>query len=104
VDCRAAFTQCYNRWNRSGQNCPESFHDFVPHHSGCISTIGKSILVFHAALRVGKPVEVSDFLTFTLRTIPGEISMDTMQMIDGSNKTNTDNANLRQSTPRKRSQ
>jgi hypothetical protein len=65
--------------------------------------MGKRQLVLHAALRVGKPDEVSDLLTFTLRTIPGEISMDTMQVIDGSNETNADNANLRQSTPRKRS-
>jgi hypothetical protein len=36
VDCRAAFTQYYNRWNRSGPNFLESFHDFVPHHSGGI--------------------------------------------------------------------
>jgi hypothetical protein len=58
-------------------------------------------MVLHAALRVGKPDEVSDLLTFTLRTIPGEISLDTMQTIDGSNEAKTDLATLHQITPRK---
>jgi uncharacterized membrane protein len=60
-------------------------------------------MVLYAALRIGKPDEVSGLLIFTLRTIPGEISLDTMQTIDGSNEAKTDLATIRQTTPRKRS-
>jgi hypothetical protein len=43
-DCRAAFTFSYNMWSRSGQNDPESFHNFVPKPSTEISALGKSAI------------------------------------------------------------
>jgi hypothetical protein len=77
-DCRAAFTFSYNKWSRSGQNDPESFHNFVPKNSTGISALGKRVLIMGAALRVGRPDEVSDLLSFTLRTVPDEISFDSL--------------------------
>jgi hypothetical protein len=75
-DCRAAFTFSYNKWSRSGQNDPESFHNFFPKPSTGISALGKRVLVMGAALRIGEPDEVSEVLTFTLRTVPDDISFD----------------------------
>jgi hypothetical protein len=51
-DCRAAFTFSYIKWSRSGQNDPESFHNFVPKTSTGISALGNRVLVMGAALRI----------------------------------------------------
>jgi hypothetical protein len=64
--CRASFTVPYNNWSRSGQNDPDSFESFVPRNSGGISALGKRLLVMGTALRIGRPDEVSDLLSFTL--------------------------------------
>jgi hypothetical protein len=69
-DCRASFAVSYSKWSRSGQNDPDSFESFVPRHSGGISPLGKHLLVMGAALNIGRPDEVSDLLSFMLRTIP----------------------------------
>jgi hypothetical protein len=66
-DCRAAITFSYNKWSRSGQKDPESFHNFVPKPSTGISTLGKRVRIMGAALRIGGLDEVSEVLTFTLR-------------------------------------
>jgi hypothetical protein len=62
--------------SRSGQNDPDYFESFVLRHSGRISALGKRLLVMGAALKVGRPDEVSDLLSFTLRTIPEGILLD----------------------------
>jgi hypothetical protein len=76
-DCRAAFFS-YKTWSRSGQNDPESFHNFVPKTSTGISALGKRVFVMSAALRIGGPDEVSEVLTFTLRTVPDDILFDSL--------------------------
>jgi hypothetical protein len=78
-DTRSAFTVAHDRWSRSGQNDPDSFHKFVPTTSnGTITAVGKRLLIIFQTMKVGTDDELGDLLSFTLRTVPDEMGFDSM--------------------------
>ncbi len=109
-ETRSSFTLCYERRSRSGQNDPDAFISFVPCRPGrlpCASA--KRLLIMFAAFRCGTPLERTDVLQFTVRTLSHEVGREEgMDCTEAetvrrslSNRRNDDNEAIPQSQRKK---